>query len=81
SAMRHHAAALRQAGWTVDYIALDDPGNSGSFTGEVGRAIARHDADRIIVSQAGEWRVQGMIDAWQTLFGVPVDVRADDRFL
>ncbi len=33
SAMRHHAIALRVAGWTVDYVALDDPANSGSFNG------------------------------------------------
>ena len=37
SAMRHFAAELRAAGWTVDYIHLDDPDNSGSFTGEVAR--------------------------------------------
>lgn len=58
SAMRHHAEALRAAGWTVDYVALDDPGNSGSFNGEIARALARHGADRIVVTQAGEWRVR-----------------------
>ena len=42
SAMRHHAAALRADGWTVDYVTLDDPANSGSLGGEVVRAIARH---------------------------------------
>ena len=39
SAMRHHADALRAAGWVVDYVTLDDPDNSGSFTGEVARAM------------------------------------------
>ncbi|MFX8063377.1 cryptochrome/photolyase family protein, partial [Acinetobacter baumannii] len=52
-----------------------------SFTGEVARAIARHSPDRIVVTEAGEWRVQAMLEAWQTLFGVPVEIRADDRFL
>ena len=37
SAMRHHAATLAAAGWRVDYVRLDDPANSGSFTGEVAR--------------------------------------------
>ena len=81
SAMRHHADALREAGWTVDYIRLDDPDNSGSFTGEVARAVQRHTPDRIVVTEAGEWRVAAMLDAWDTLFGLPVDVRPDTRFI
>ena len=35
SAMRHHAERMRKLGWTVDYVQLDDPANSGNFTGEV----------------------------------------------
>ena len=35
SAMRHFAEELREAGWTVDYVKLDDTDNAGSFTGEV----------------------------------------------
>jgi deoxyribodipyrimidine photolyase-related protein len=81
SAMRHHAAALVQAGWHVDYVRLDDPDNAGSFTGEVARAVARHAPDRIVVTEASEWRVAAMIDAWETLFGLPVDIRADTRFV
>jgi deoxyribodipyrimidine photolyase-related protein len=80
SAMRHHAAALREDGWTVDYVRLDDPDNTGSFTGEVARAVARHHPERIAVIEAGEWRVQAMLEAWETLFGVPVAIHADDRF-
>jgi deoxyribodipyrimidine photolyase-related protein len=81
SAMRHHAEALRAAGWRVDYVRLDDPDNTGSFTGEVARAIQRHDPDRIVVAEAGEWRVAAMLDSWQTLFGIPVEIRPDARFL
>ncbi|KQM90276.1 deoxyribodipyrimidine photolyase [Sphingomonas sp. Leaf22] len=81
AAMRHHAAALREAGWRVDYVTLDDPDNAGSFTGEVARAVERHDPTRIVVTEAGEWRVQAMLEAWETVFGIPVDVRADTRFL
>ena len=42
SAMRHHAARLRDAGWQVDYIKLDDPDNQGSFSAELARAVQRH---------------------------------------
>ncbi len=81
SAMRHHAEAMRAAGWQVDYVSLDDPENSGSFTGEVARAISRHAPDQIVVTAAGEWRVAAMIDSWETLFGIPVEVRPDTRFV
>ncbi len=81
SAMRHHAAALTAAGWTVDYVTLDDPDAADSFTGEIARAIARHAPDRIVVTEAGEWRVAAMLDSWETLFGLPVDIRADTRFV
>ena len=81
SAMRHHAAYLADLGWTVDYVALDDPDNSGSFTGEVARAIDRHAPDRIVVTEAGEWRVAAMLDAWPDRFAVPVEIRPDRRFI
>ena len=81
SAMRHHAEALRADGWAVDYVRLDDPDNTGSFTGEVARAVARHAPDCIAVTEAGEWRVQAMLEAWETLFGLPVAILPDDRFI
>ena len=81
SAMRHHADDLRALGWTVDYVALDDPENSGSFTGELARAVERHDPARIVVTEAGEWRVQAMLDGWPDRFACPVEIRPDDRFL
>ena len=81
SAMRHHAEDLRDAGWHVDYIKLDDAENSGSFTGEVARAIERHRPDEIHVTEAGEWRVKAMLDSWADRFDVPVNIRPDDRFL
>jgi deoxyribodipyrimidine photolyase-related protein len=81
SAMRHHAAALREAGWAVEYVALDDPDNAGSFTSEVARAVQRHAPDRIIVTESGEWRVAAMLDSWETLFGIPVAIVPDTRFL
>ena len=81
SAMRHHADALCTAGWRVDYVKLDDPENSGSFTGEVARAIERHDPVAIRVTEAGEWRVRAMLESWTDRFDVPVSILPDDRFL
>lgn len=81
SAMRHHAERLRALGWTVDYVTLDAPDNSGSFTGEVARAIERHAPRAIHVTEAGEWRVRSMLDSWETRFAIPVTIHEDDRFL
>ncbi|KMO42132.1 deoxyribodipyrimidine photolyase [Methylobacterium variabile] len=81
SAMRHFAEELRGRGVAVDYVALDDPDNTGSFTGEVVRAAARHRPDRIVVTEAGEWRVEAMMLTWEDRLGVPVEIRDDTRFL
>ncbi|MCB1122297.1 MAG: cryptochrome/photolyase family protein [Verrucomicrobiae bacterium] len=79
--MRHFAEALREKDVRVDYVKLDEPENTGSFTGEVERAIQRHGPDRLVVTEAGEWRVQEMIEGWSDKFGIPVEIREDDRFL
>jgi deoxyribodipyrimidine photolyase-related protein len=82
SAMRHFAAELRAAGHAVDYVTLDDPDNTGSFTGELRRALSRHGASRVLTTAAGEWRVRQMQHAWQGgELGVPVTVLPDDRFI
>ena len=81
SAMRHFAESLRAEGMHMDYVQLDDKGNSGSFTGELGRALSRHHVDRIVVTQPGEWRVWEMMQTWGEEFDTPVEFREDDRFL
>lgn len=81
SAMRHFAAELRAEGWPVDYIRLTDPENSGSFTGEVARAVERHCPSEIHVVEAGEWRVQQAMEEWADKFPCPVTILPDDRFI
>ncbi len=81
SAMRHFADALRTDGWTVDHVALDAPGNTGSLTGEIARAATRHRARAIRVVEPGEWRVLEAMRGWRAATGVPVDILADDRFV
>ena len=80
AAMRHFAAALAEAGWHVDYVALEAPGNSGSFSGEVARACARHDIAQVRVTEPGEWRVRRAMETWPDALGVPVTILEDDRF-
>ena len=81
SAMRHFARELRMAGWRVDYVKLEDPANTGSFSGEVRRAVAHHEPERLLVTEAGEWRVEEMMREWHADLGIPVDVLPDKRFI
>jgi deoxyribodipyrimidine photolyase-related protein len=81
SAMRHFAAELAGQGLRVDYVRLDDPGNTGSFGGELERAIARHRPERVIVTEPGEWRVWQMMLDWRERLDVPLEIRGDDRFV
>lgn len=80
SAMRHFADELCALGFRVEYVRLDDKANTGSFTGELMRAVARNKPDRVVVTEPGEWRVRKMMDCWSEQLDLPVDVREDDRF-
>ncbi|PKL98737.1 MAG: cryptochrome/photolyase family protein [Gammaproteobacteria bacterium HGW-Gammaproteobacteria-9] len=77
SAMRHFAEALRQRGVSVDYVALDDPANSGSLAGELTRFARLHRPQSIHVTEAGDWRVeQALKDC-----GLPITWHEDRRFI
>jgi deoxyribodipyrimidine photolyase-related protein len=78
SAMRHFADALRADGLVVDYVRLDDAGNTGSISGELQRAVQRHAPSQVIVTAPGEWRVLSDFRALD--LGVAVEIRDDDRF-
>jgi deoxyribodipyrimidine photolyase-related protein len=58
SAMRHFADKLRSEGWQVDYVKLEDDGNTQSLKGEVERALHRHGNPKVIMTEPGEWRLQ-----------------------
>lgn len=78
SAMRHFAEGLREEGVTVDYVELDAPDNTGSFVGELARAVARHGAGRVLVTEPGEWRVRDALERAEV--GAPVEILEDQRF-
>ena len=81
AAMRKFAAGLRAEGVTVDYVALDDPDNTGSLGGELKRAVARHRPQRVTLTEPGEWRVLEMFRDWREELGCDVIIREDDRFV
>ena len=81
STMRHFAEELETEGYQVRYIKLDDENNTCSFSGEVERAIKANVIKEIIVTSPSEYRVLQDVQSWEKRFGIPVEVRLDDRFL
>lgn len=81
SAMRHFADALRRMGFAVDYVSLDAADNTGSFTGELKRAVKQFDPERVRITEPGEWRVLRMIESWPEALRRPVDILPDNRFI
>ena len=65
SAMRHFAKRLRDEGWQVDYVYLDDPLNTGTFSGEIKRHVTVHKPKRVVVTEPGEWRVKQAMKSWE----------------
>jgi len=76
SAMRHFAEELREGGWHVDYVRLEDAGNTGTLEGEVRRARIRHGLTRTLVTEPGEWRLSAAMEQWDDTELLP-----DNRFL
>lgn len=81
SSMRHFAVELQEQGYHVDYIKLNDCHNTGSFEGELKRALGRFKIDKIILTEPSEYRVLDNVKSWQEKFNIPVDIRDDNRFL
>ena len=81
SAMRHFAAELRDAGWTVDYVELIDANNSNSLSGELTRALKRHEIDRVRVTEPGEHRVLKSLRGWGAQAECDFEILPDERFI
>ncbi len=76
-AMRKFADRFRDQGRTVAYTKLDDPENTGSITGELIRRASEHDAQEIIATEPGEWR---LISALEDM-PIPTTILPDTRFI
>jgi len=80
AAMRHFRDAQRKLGRTVHYTELDDAKNMQTLAGELTRAVAALRPERLVMTEAGEWRVQEMIAAAAKAAGVALEVRTDRHF-
>lgn len=76
SAMRHFAKELTKSGWSLRYVQLDDPHNTGSLTGEIARACSELEMCRVIATEPGEYRLK------QAFADIPgIEILEDDRFI
>ena len=81
SAMRHFADELRGIGYEVVYYPLDQAKPIATFTQAVEKTLVAHNVNQIIVTEPGEHRVLCELQSWSDTFNLPVDIRADTRFL
>ncbi|MFM8619460.1 MAG: cryptochrome/photolyase family protein [Opitutaceae bacterium] len=81
SAMRHFRDAQRALGRRVEYVELDAPGNTQTLAGELARALAALRPERVVMVQAGEWRLEQEITALAAKLDVALEVRPDRHFL
>jgi deoxyribodipyrimidine photolyase-related protein len=81
AAMRHfRKALLSRQGWRVDYSELDAPANKGNLADELDRAIKQLQPARVIMVEAGDFRVeQAIVERTQTA-GVEFELREDRHF-
>jgi deoxyribodipyrimidine photolyase-related protein len=78
--MRHFAQALREAGRTLHWTRLDDPGNRGTLAAELRHAIDTHRPRRLVMTAPGDWRVWRSLAAVAEAAGLPLEVRQDRHF-
>ena len=81
SAMRHFAGELSDAGWTVRYIKLDDPDNTGSLEGELERALNEVGKRSAVMTEAGEHRLVEAMSSWARNNSIHLEVLEDHRFI
>jgi len=77
SAMRHFAQALKQRGYSVHYVTLDDSENTGSVPGEIIRWHASLNPTEIHITECGDWRLEQSIRDC----GLTIQWHSDSRFL
>jgi deoxyribodipyrimidine photolyase-related protein len=80
SAMRHFAAELRGRKYRVEYRFLDDTANTGSLGSELAAAVRKLKPEKVVMVEAGEYRVQEMLKGVVAKAGVVLEVRPDSHF-
>ena len=80
SAMRHFAESLKEKAWPLHYIQLDDADNTGSLAGELDKVLQYTQAQGLVMTAPGEWRVLQDLRAIAKKNSLPLEVRDDTHF-
>ncbi len=81
SAMRHFREQLRSRGWSVHYQSISDAAGGSTLCGELKHALKALKPQRMIMTEAGEWRVAESLKRLARDTGVDLEVRTDSHFL
>lgn len=81
SAMRHFAEELMQDGYQVNYIRLDSAENKGNFFNQIQQQLSKQHFDSVCVTMPGEYRLLNEFKQWPTTLNIPVEIKADTRFI
>ncbi|MDX1739436.1 MAG: cryptochrome/photolyase family protein, partial [Alphaproteobacteria bacterium] len=81
SAMRHFAEELKQRGFTVHYLKLDETKNAGGFNQNILSFKPDTSIEKLIVTEPSEYRVLQKLKSLKDKLTYPLEIRADDRFL
>jgi deoxyribodipyrimidine photolyase-related protein len=81
AAMRHFATQLRAQGVKLDYRKLDDAQNQGSFATELEAAVKRLKPKKLIMVEAGEWKVREDFRAAAKRLNIEIEEREDRHFM
>jgi len=81
AAMRHFRDEQVRQGRRLEYRALDDRGNRGSFADELAVVVRRLKPRRLIMVTPGEWRVKQALHETVVELDLPLEVRPDRHFL
>jgi len=80
AAMRHFRDAQKKLGRRVNYVELEEDGNTQTLAGELARTVSELKPERLIMTEAGEWRVQEAMTALAKKVNRPLEVRDDRHF-
>jgi deoxyribodipyrimidine photolyase-related protein len=80
AAMRHFAQAIRDRGWPLTYVRLDDT-PAATLAERLAAQLAGLAPQHLLVCEPGEYRVLADVQDTCRRAGMPLDVRADTHFL
>lgn len=81
SAMRHFADELRNDGYNIEYIEIDDPHNTGLLKSELIKVIELYKITKIIITSPSEFNTLNEMKKLQSSLTIPIEITEDDRFL